>query len=70
MSFLQPQHPVIQLGVNIHHVATLRNARGTVYPDPVQAALLADGPRDARARRLRARLRRRRGLRARRVARA
>jgi len=42
MSFLQPQLPVIELGVNIDHVATLRNARGTVYPDPVQAALLAE----------------------------
>ncbi len=28
------------LGVNIDHIATLRNARGTIYPDPVQAALL------------------------------
>lgn len=28
------------LGVNIDHIATLRNARGTDYPDPVQAALL------------------------------
>ena len=27
------------LGVNIDHVATLRNARGTRYPDPVQAAI-------------------------------
>ncbi|GAB3625232.1 pyridoxine 5'-phosphate synthase [Pandoraea terrae] len=34
--------PVIDLGVNIDHVATLRNARGTVYPDPIQAALLAE----------------------------
>lgn len=42
MSFLQPQYPVIELGVNIDHVATLRNARGTIYPDPVQAALLAE----------------------------
>ena len=42
MSFLQPQHPVIELGVNIDHVATLRNARGTIYPDPVQAAILAE----------------------------
>jgi pyridoxine 5-phosphate synthase len=33
---------VIDLGVNIDHVATLRNARGTTYPDPVQAALLAE----------------------------
>ncbi|WP_421324919.1 pyridoxine 5'-phosphate synthase, partial [Aeromonas sp. 604176] len=28
----------IYLGVNIDHIATLRNARGTQYPDPVQAA--------------------------------
>lgn len=42
MSFLQPCGPVIELGVNIDHVATLRNARGTVYPDPVRAALLAE----------------------------
>jgi pyridoxine 5-phosphate synthase len=42
MSFLQPAGPIIDLGVNIDHVATLRNARGTVYPDPVQAALLAE----------------------------
>lgn len=33
---------VIDLGVNIDHVATLRNARGTVYPDPIQAALQAE----------------------------
>ena len=42
MSFLHPQGPVIELGVNIDHVATLRNARGTTYPDPLQAALLAE----------------------------
>ena len=30
------------LGVNIDHIATLRQARGTVYPDPVQGALLAE----------------------------
>ena len=29
----------IQLGVNIDHIATLRQARGTLYPDPVQAAI-------------------------------
>jgi pyridoxine 5-phosphate synthase len=29
------------LGVNIDHVATLRQARGTIYPEPVHAALLA-----------------------------
>lgn len=33
---------VIDLGINIDHVATLRNARGTVYPDPIQAALQAE----------------------------
>ena len=42
MSFLHPSGPVIDLGVNIDHVATLRNARGTVYPDPLRAALLAE----------------------------
>ncbi|MBR7059975.1 MAG: pyridoxine 5'-phosphate synthase [Neisseriaceae bacterium] len=30
------------LGVNIDHVATLRNARGTIYPSPLEAALLAE----------------------------
>jgi len=33
---------LIQLGVNIDHVATLRQARGTRYPDPVEAARLAE----------------------------
>lgn len=32
----------ILLGVNIDHVATLRQARGTKYPEPVQAALIAE----------------------------
>lgn len=32
----------ILLGVNIDHIATLRNARGTQYPDPVHAADLAE----------------------------
>jgi len=32
----------VLLGVNIDHVATLRQARGTRYPDPVQAAFLAE----------------------------
>ncbi|MGH8372348.1 MAG: pyridoxine 5'-phosphate synthase [Gammaproteobacteria bacterium] len=32
----------IRLGVNIDHVATLRQARGTRYPDPVEAARLAE----------------------------
>ena len=30
------------LGVNIDHVATLRNVRGTDYPDPIMAAFLAE----------------------------
>ena len=33
---------MIELGVNIDHVATLRQARGTRYPDPVQAAVEAE----------------------------
>lgn len=32
----------IRLGVNVDHVATVRQARGTAYPDPVEAALLAE----------------------------
>ncbi|QWD97583.1 pyridoxine 5'-phosphate synthase [Polynucleobacter sp. MG-6-Vaara-E2] len=32
----------LELGINIDHVATLRNARGTVYPDPLIAAQLAE----------------------------
>ncbi|MCL7464256.1 pyridoxine 5'-phosphate synthase [Phaeovulum sp. NW3] len=32
----------LRLGVNIDHVATLRNARGSAYPDPVRAARLAE----------------------------
>lgn len=32
----------IRLGVNIDHVATLRQVRGTSYPDPVEAALIAE----------------------------
>lgn len=31
----------LRLGVNIDHVATVRNARGSGYPDPVRAALMA-----------------------------
>ncbi|ADU92354.1 Pyridoxine 5'-phosphate synthase [Taylorella equigenitalis ATCC 35865] len=33
---------MIKLGVNIDHVATLRQQRGTLYPDPIEAALLAE----------------------------
>jgi pyridoxine 5-phosphate synthase len=36
---LRPSH--LRLGVNIDHVATIRNARGTSYPDPFRAALIA-----------------------------
>ena len=32
----------LRLGINIDHVATLRNARGAVWPDPLRAALLAE----------------------------
>jgi len=32
----------MELGVNIDHVATLRQQRGTTYPDPVHAAVLAE----------------------------
>jgi pyridoxine 5-phosphate synthase len=35
-------HPGIALGVNIDHIATLRQQRHTRYPEPVQAALLAE----------------------------
>ena len=31
----------LRLGVNIDHVATVRNARGSAYPEPVRAALIA-----------------------------
>ena len=34
--------PQLELGVNIDHVATLRQQRGTRYPDPVHAALIAE----------------------------
>ena len=35
-------HGKLRLGVNIDHVATLRNARGVAWPDPLRAALLAE----------------------------
>ena len=31
-----------RLGVNIDHIATVRNARGELYPSPLRAALLAE----------------------------
>ncbi len=33
---------MIQLGFNIDHIATVRQARGTLYPSPIQGALLAE----------------------------
>jgi pyridoxine 5-phosphate synthase len=36
-----PDTPHLRLGVNVDHVATVRNARGGVHPDPVKAARLA-----------------------------
>ena len=33
---------MLRLGVNIDHVATVRNARGSPWPDPVRAALIAE----------------------------
>jgi pyridoxine 5-phosphate synthase len=33
--------PYLRLGVNVDHVATVRNARGGVHPDPVRAAIMA-----------------------------
>jgi pyridoxine 5-phosphate synthase len=38
----RPQSADIALGVNIDHVATLRQARRVHYPDPIHAALLAE----------------------------
>jgi len=32
----------LRLGLNIDHVATVRNARGSAYPDPLRAALMAE----------------------------
>ena len=36
------QSEKLRLGVNIDHVATVRNARGSAYPDPIRAAKLAE----------------------------
>ncbi len=36
------QNTILRLGVNIDHIATVRQARGTRYPDPVQAAIVAE----------------------------
>ena len=32
----------VRLGINVDHVATVRQARGTKYPDPVEWALIAE----------------------------
>ena len=45
----------LRLGVNIDHVATIRNARGGATPDPVRAALLAQQGRRRRHHRASAR---------------
>jgi len=37
----QPSEGRLRLGVNIDHVATIRNARGGAHPDPVRAAIVA-----------------------------
>ena len=41
MSVATGELPYLRLGVNIDHVATIRNARGGGHPDPLKAALLA-----------------------------
>ena len=38
---------VMRLGVNIDHVATVRNARGSAYPDPLRAARKGKTPLSA-----------------------
>ena len=42
MTRLQRTPGPLRLGVNIDHVATVRNARGSPWPDPLRAALLAE----------------------------
>jgi len=43
MTLRQAQDRALRLGVNIDHVATIRNARGGAHPDPVRAAQAAAG---------------------------
>lgn len=38
----QQTNPILELGVNIDHIATLRQARGTHYPDLLEAAFLVE----------------------------
>ena len=35
----------MRLGINIDHVATIRNARGCFHPDPIKAAKIAENPK-------------------------
>lgn len=42
MNPFAPSPSSIALGINIDHVATLRNVRGTLYPSPLEAALQAE----------------------------
>jgi pyridoxine 5-phosphate synthase len=42
MKTLNPTFNPILLGVNIDHIATVRQARGTRYPEPIQAAIIAE----------------------------
>ncbi|GHF29664.1 pyridoxine 5'-phosphate synthase [Kordiimonas sediminis] len=39
---MTPDTSFLRLGVNIDHVATIRNARGIAHPDPLRAALMAE----------------------------
>ena len=50
-----PDTSHLRLGVNIDHVATIRNARGGSHPDPVKAALLRSRPARTASRRICAR---------------
>jgi len=42
MKYMQIQEHNLELGVNIDHIATLRQARGTTYPDLLEAAFLVE----------------------------
>ena len=38
---MPPKNHALRLGVNLDHIATVRNARGTDYPDPIRGAIIA-----------------------------
>ena len=42
MTLERTRLPKARLGVNIDHVATIRNARGGAHPDPAKAAAIAE----------------------------